>query len=346
MLDELAEPRPAQNMVDWLHSELQAVKQLTGHLSQQTEQLRSAFFELGDQNESSDGRFDTIEVALQSIPQLFDEVGQIRDEVVHLREEQVTLRSLLDEIARGWVGEFERDRRERTELYRRIEAVQREVEGITNRQNHVEEATRHAHEGVAETHHEIETTQRSIEAMERRVDRSIEAANRIDSTAALFAAAIDSLKNQDDVLTERVRLAGDVARRVEEELTAVKQEHGLYHVILDKIELQRAERVRVDDRLAELDAGVDEMRGRFESLIQALTALDGRTHGHGERLNLVQNDMEVVRVQIMEQLQKMADLQERLRRKRLEELDREVKELKRYTIKLAEENGSAYGDGR
>ena len=91
---------------------------------------------------------------------------------------------------------------------------------------------------------------------------------------------------------------------------------------------------------------VDELRGRFESLIQALTALDGRTHGHGERLNLVQNDIETVRVQIMEQLQKMADLQERLRRKRLEELDREIKELKRYAIKLAEESGAGYGDGR
>jgi SMC interacting uncharacterized protein involved in chromosome segregation len=117
-------------------------------------------------------------------------------------------------------------------------------------------------------------------------------------------------------------------------------------VILDKIELQRAERVRVDDRLALLDEAVDEMRGRFESFVQALTALDGRTHGHNERLNLVQNDLEVLRTQIMEQLLKMADLQERLRRKRLEELDRELKELKRFNIKLAEETGAGYGDGR
>lgn len=344
MTDATLEPRPGQNMLDWLFTEVRAVQQQTAHLRQQAEQMQAALVDVGDKIGALEGRLSQAYASLEHLPQIFDQLGQVRDEVGRLQETQAALRSLLDQVGRGWAVEFERDRRERTELYRRIEALDREIEGVANRQNRVEEASRHLHETVAGGLLQIEQVQRLIEALERRVDRSIEAANRIDSTAALFAAAIDALKNQDEVLAERVRLAGEVARRVEEQLDAIQREQGLYHVILDKIELQRAERTRVDDRLATLEAGLDDLQTRVEAAAQAFSLLDGRTRGHSERLDLLQQDMDALRGQVREQLQRMAELQERLRRRRLEEIDREIKELKRYAIKLSEENGASYGD--
>ena len=346
MTDPTRQPRPGQNMVDWLHGEVQSLKQTTAYLRQQAEQTQVAAVDVGDKLYMVEGRVEQVSAGLANLPQIFDTLGETKEEIARLREEQAALRALLDQVGRGWAVEFERDRRERAELYRRIETLERELQGNANRQNHVEEASRRVYDAVAGNVLQMEEVQRSIEAVERRVDRSIEAANRIDGTATLFAAAIDSLKNQDEVLTERIRLASEVTRRVEEDLVAIQQEQGLYHVILDKIELQRAERTRVDDRLAALEAGLDELQTRLESLAQVLGLLEGRGRGYGERLGLIQNDLEALREHIMEQLQKMAELQERLRRRRLEEIDRELKELKRYSIKLAEENGAGYGDGR
>lgn len=346
MIDDVPGSLPGQDMVDWLHGELQAVKQLTSHLKQQTEQTQATLVDLGEKLRITDSRFDQVSTALAGLPQLFDGLGQTKEELARLREDQAALRSLLEEIGRGWAVEFERDRRERAELYRRLEGLERELQGTTNRQNHIEEATRRAHETMAAGALHLEQVERSIEALERRVDRGIEAANRIDGTATLFAAAIDALKNQDEVLTERIRLAAEVTRRVEEELSAIRQEQGLYHVILDKIELQRAERAHVDDRLAALERGFDELQTRLEAVVQAVSVLNSRNQGYSERITLLQTEVEQLRAYVLEQLQKMADLQERLRRRRLEDIDREIKELKRFAIKLAEENGADYGDVR
>jgi chromosome segregation ATPase len=137
--------------------------------------------------------------------------------------------------------------------------------------------------------------------------------------------------------TERTRVASDVAHRLESTLGQQLQELQRIELLAERVELHRAERQRLEDRALRLEEELADLRARAEKLEQQ----DGRLHAHQQglasRLDALQEHVDLQRAALHEQLRRLTGSQERTKRRQIQELEREVREMRQYVADLADQ---------
>jgi chromosome segregation ATPase len=132
-------------------------------------------------------------------------------------------------------------------------------------------------------------------------------------------------------------VALEAARRVEALVESEKRDLQALSQLAERMELLRVERQRLEERLAQAEESVEELRGLFARQEQLVSVLDGRTQGYLGRLEALREEILRHRQEFVDHLLKLSNGQERLKRRQIEELEREIKEMKQHAIGLAEE---------
>jgi chromosome segregation ATPase len=272
-----------------------------------------------------------------AIVPLQEEMRQLKEVLARLQEQQVNARGQLEETVRQRMTEAERGRVEVADLRRRLEDLERQVEGWLDRQSGVEDSARRYQEGIALASARAESMEQRLGALEGRASRNHEATNRIDQEISRIDAAIQGLEREDDLQSERARVALEAARRVEAEVESERRDLRALTELSERMELLKVERQRMEDRLAQVEENANELRGLLAHQEQLLSVLDGRTQGYLGRLESLREEILRHRQEFVEHLLKLSGGQEQLKRRQIEELEREIKELKHHAVGLTEE---------
>ena len=173
--------------------------------------------------------------------------------------------------------------------------------------------------------------------VEGKAARGVEGANRAEQTLTQVEATILSLQQEDEAMSERARATADVLQRLQATQTENLEELKRLELLAERIELHRAERQRLEDRALRLEEELQDLRGRAENSEHLQGRLGGQQQGLSSRLDSLQEMAEEQRELLVDQIRKLTGTQDRPKRRQIQELERELREMKQFDADVSRE---------
>jgi chromosome segregation ATPase len=262
------------------------------------------------------------------LPVMQEQVRQLSGLLDRIQDTEVLIDSKFETLDRLLNEERGRDQSEKNDLYRRVQDLERRSELAAERQSGIDEAYRRFQEESARSHIQYQGFAQRLEAVEGRSGRTVDALTRVEQAHAEHESAIRALRREDDVLAERARLAHEVASRLDADLHAQAEEYRALPLLAERVELLRAERQRLEDRVSRLEGTVEDAAQRLEREEETSAQVDVRLKAHDGRIEHVHASMTDHRRTLNEQLLKLNQMLERMKRRQIDELERDTKELR------------------
>lgn len=322
--------------IGWLESELRETRGAVAKLAQAIEQWQGQSWELGNRIHKVEEAVAAIFPRLAAIPEVEGQLHQLRDVVARANEQQVTLGGRVNEMGRQVETNVERDRQILNEFALRVDGVERVATTSGARFDALDEGSRRAMEAITLVRQRLEEFGRAVDAIETRVARLGETGSRVDHEFARLSTEIDTLRRQDEITSERVQAYTEMIKRVEGQIAVVAADTAVKQDVLEQIELRAVESRRVEERISAIEAAAETLRDHDDEVSRRLTLLDGRLKGFQERLVGMHRDVAAHRALVAEQFQRLNELQERLKRRRLEELERDLREIRVAAFRMEE----------
>jgi chromosome segregation ATPase len=197
----------------------------------------------------------------------------------------------------------------------------------------LDEASRRAMEAVTFVRQRIDELERVVEGFETRMTRLAETSGRTEHEFARLGGEIETLHRQDATQAERVQIYTEMLKRLESQISLVSSEVAVKQDVLERIELARLELHRLEERISVQEAHTGELRDADEETRRLITLLDGRDRGMNDRLIGLQNDLANYRTIVAEQFHRLHQAQERARRRQIEDLEREIREMRTHAFR-------------
>jgi chromosome segregation ATPase len=323
--------------VAWLEDELRESKTMIARQQQAIDQLTGQVWELTDALHRAEDLLATLPPRLESVSDYESQLRRVKDDVGGEHERGLALESRLGEIVRIQQTESERERAVLNDLVHRMEGVERMLQGHTPRFDTLDEATRRSIEAVAFVRQRLDELDRSLEGVDGRVTRIAESGGRTEHEFARLTGEIEALHRQDGAIAERVQVYTEILKRLESQIAVVSSEVAVKQDVIERIELARVELHRLEERIFVQEAVATELREADEDVARQIAMLDGRDRGHADRLTGLQNDLANYRGAVSEQFSRLHQSQERARRRQIEDLEREIREMRTHAFRPVED---------
>lgn len=323
-----AQLQSGQDLTSWLHEQLGALRAQMGRMAQQGDQLQAALLDVNEKLRDSEARMREMTARTMGLPVMQDQVRQLTGLLDRIQDAEVLIDTKFEVLDRQSGEERKRDQGEKNDLYRRVQDLERRSESQGERQAGVDDANRRFQEDVARAHLQAQGAVQRLDALETKTARTLEALTRLEGTNAETETALRALRREDDVLAERARLAYDVAMRIENEMQAQAEEYRTLPLLAERVELLRAERQRLEDRVSRAEEALGDATLRLERQEESAAQLDARMKAHDGRVDGVQAVSLDYRRNLNDQLLKLNQMIERMKRRQVDELERDVKELR------------------
>jgi chromosome segregation ATPase len=174
-----------------------------------------------------------------------------------------------------------------------------------------------------------------VEQFGLRLDRSIEV-NR-DLEERIKEVVLGDLDDRFDVVYERLQVVGEMVKRNEDLIATVANERSLRQELLDELSVWREEHNRIDGRLNVLEESADKVLAQMDKMHGELALLEGRHSGLGERVANMRRDIAEVVDHVREEFAKYNTMLEKQRRKQIQVLEQELREMKFHAFRPPEE---------
>lgn len=327
----------AAGPIAWLQDELYQLKSEVAQLGQQQGHLRALASDMSEAMHLLEAALREASLGARQVPRLQEEINQAVALIVQLQDQQKsTEEQLAAQAQRRRDGEG-RDQQELLEFARRLEQLEREVSAWRDRQAGVDEVGRRFQEGLSVVRHQLQQIEQRVEGTESKAARGLEGANRAEHTLTEVEATILGLQREDETIAERARVASEVAHRLESVLNERMHELERLEMLAERIELHRAERQRLEDRAARLEEEMAALHGKAEQQDQDESRLRGRHEGLASRVDSLQEQMETQRTAMFESLRKVLGSESRTKRRQIQELEREIREMTQHVAGLTDQ---------
>ena len=192
---------------------------------------------------------------------------------------------------------------------------------------------------VSQTVQTVIERQREVEARVQqlglRLDRAIEVNRDLDKT--IREALINEQEDRFDVVFERLQLIGEMVKRSDDLIREVAAERSLRQEVIDEVAVWREEHARIDGRLNALEGVADRVLSQVDKVQGEITLLEGRHSGLGERVASIRRDIAEIVDHVREEFAKYNQMTEKQRRKQIQVLEQELREMKFHAFKPPEE---------
>lgn len=323
--------------IDWLQAELQSERAHSARLSQQVEQLQAMVLDLAEQVRAIEDQQRDVAAQAANAALVQDGIIAIQDVLNRVQEAQTAISARIDRLERERATEMERQRANVNDLYHRVQSIERDVQSWNDRQASLEDFSRRFQEALSKEELALRSIETRADSAETHSARAVESANRVEHRLAEVERVLADLKREDETLNERIRLAQKVAHRLEGQVEASKEGCRDLPALRERVELLRAERQRVEDRATKLEAAVYALETWRQKQEHIATTLDARSQALDTRLSEMQEKLDEYRTLLIGQLLKLHQSQERLKRRQIEDLEREIKELRKHAASLKDE---------
>jgi len=320
--------RLPQDGIAWMIDEINQLKAQVGRLHQQGDQTQAALVDLNESVRDVEGRIREILAKTMGLPAFQEQMRQLASLLERIQDAEVLIDTKFEMLERATGEERSRDQQEKNDLFRRVQDLERRTESLNERQSSVDDAHRRFQEEVSRAHLQYQGLNSRLEGVESKAARSLDAIARLEQEHGEIEGAIRALRREDDVLEERARLAHEVAQRLETALQEQAEEYRVLPMLQERVELLRAERQRLEDRTSRLEETVADEVTRLERQEEAAAHFDVRLKAQESRIDSVHNATLDFRRTLADQLLKLNQMIERMKRRAVDELERDIKELR------------------
>lgn len=339
MNDPRNETRPGgADMLNWLQDQVGQLKAQIARISQQGEQTQAAVLDVNEKLRDAETKVRELTGKTLGLPAMQEQVRALGGLLERIQDAEVMIDTKFELLERTSGDERTRDQSEKNDLYRRVQDLERRSESIGERQTAVDDATHRFQDEVSRSHLLYQGLNQRLETVETKTGRNLDAIVRVEQQLAEAEQAVRALRREDDVLAERARLAHEVAARLENELRAMEETQRVLPLLQERVELLRAERQRLEDRTSRNEEAIEDARTRLEREEDFTTHVDARMKTYEARVEHVHGVTLDFRRTLTEQLLKLNQLLERMRRREIEEAERQVKELRVHATQLKSED--------
>ena len=336
MVKEVASETQA-GALGWTQDQIYQLKSQVAQLEQQLEQLTTMLTKTNDSLRTMATTLQEASLGASQTPRLQEEINQSAALIMQLLDQQAEADKRLDELGRRReVGE-ERDQQDWSEVAKRTEQLERQVLLWHDRQSGVDEVGRRFQEGLSLLRQQAQQMEQRLELAEGKAARGVEGANRAEHTLTQVEATILALQQEDEALTERSRMTADVVQRLEITQTENLEELKRLELLAERIELHRAERHRLEDRALRREEELQHLPGRPENAEQPQGRVGGQQPGRYSAPRPPQEMVEEQRDLLVDQIRKLTGTQDRTKRRQIQELERELREMKQFVADLSRE---------
>jgi chromosome segregation ATPase len=338
MHDPQSEERAgSQDVVHWLQDQVGQIRAQLGRTQQQGDQIQAAILDVNEKLRDADGRLRELSAKTVGVPVMQDQMRQVSGLLERIQDAEVLIDTKFEMIERTHSEERHRGQSETNDLYRRLQDLERLSEAVAERQATIDDSNRRFQDDVSRTHLQHQALLQRMETVESKSVRSVDAVTRMEQAYSEIESALRALRREDDVLAERARIAHDVASRVETEMQAQVEEYRTLHLLVERVELLRAERQRLEDRTSRVEESLEDTRLRIERQEDVANQVEARLKSHDGRIEHVHTSTLDYRRSLSDQLLKLNQMIERMKRRQVEELERQVKELRVQSSQLKNE---------
>jgi chromosome segregation ATPase len=327
----------------------QAIGEILTWLEQQLRESREdqtrAFIEIDQirrQTQDMAADVDAAERAVREIDPKFvpfhgvpDKINGLAETIERVRQQLVAHQASFDNTVRQLRAEADYDREERAEAGKRVDATASQLGLVMSDVTQVQ----HQASQVSQTMQTVIERQREVEARVQqlglRLDRAIEVNRDLDKT--IREALINEQEDRFDVVFERLQLIGEMVKRSDDLIREVAAERSLRQEVIDEVAVWREEHARIDGRLNALEGVADRVLSQVDKVQGEITLLEGRHSGLGERVASIRRDIAEIVDHVREEFAKYNQMTEKQRRKQIQVLEQELREMKFHAFKPPEE---------
>lgn len=322
-------------LLTWLEGQLRAAREEQARSTAYLDQLRRQVHDLSEQLDAAERAIREMEPRLLPFRGLPDKLNAIDQAMEELRQAVSAVRAESEHQQRLLRAESEYDRQERSEAIRRIDAATHQLGLVLADLAQVQQQTSQVAQQLQALLERQRDVEQQVQQFGLRLDRTIEV-NR-DLEERVKQVVLGDLDDRFDVVFERLQVVGEMVRRNEELISAVAHERDYRQELIDEIALWREEHHRIDNRLNQLEALTDRLVGTVDKLQGEITLLEGRHSGLGERVATMRRDIAEVVDHVREEFAKFNAMYEKQRRKQIQVLEQELREMKFHAFRPPEE---------
>jgi chromosome segregation ATPase len=335
MFDPESTSAPAgHELMTWLQDQVGALKAQSGRNAQQGDQVQAALLDLNEKVREAEGRIRELSAKTMGVPAMQEQMRQLSGLLDRIQDTELLIDTKFEVMERQTHEERSRDQAEKNDLYRRVQDLERRAEALVERQSGIDDAARRYQEDVSRSHISVQALTQRLDALETKTGRNLDTLMRLEQAHGEAEAAIRALRREDDALAERARLAHEVALRLEAEVHSKDEEFRELPLIAERVELLRAERQRLEDRVSRMEETLVDVGLRVERQEETAAQMDARMKSHDARIEHVHTSTLDYRRALTDQLLKLNQMLERMKRRQVEELERDVKELRTQSNQL------------
>jgi DNA repair exonuclease SbcCD ATPase subunit len=338
MHDPHSEQRAGGDVILWLQDQVGQLRAHLGRTQQQGDQVQAAILDVNEKLRDAEGRLRELGARTVGLPTMQEQMRQVSGLLERIQDAEVLIDTKFEQLERTQGDEHTREQAERNDAYRRLQELERRAESLGERQASVDDTTRRFAEEVSRSHVQLQGLGQRMEAVESKTGRNLDAMTRIEQAHSEIESAVRALRREDDVLAERARLAHEVAARLETEMHTQAEEYRAIPLLAERVELLRAERQRLEDRTSRVEESLEDARTRLERQEDVAGQTEARLKAHDARIDHVHSSTLDYRRSLTDQLLKLNVMLERMKRRQVEELERQVKELRVQSNQLKSED--------
>lgn len=322
-------------IITWLEQQVREGREEHARAMMEIDQLRRQIHDMADQintNERLVREVDPKFVPFKGVP---DKIRLLNENTEHIRQALSANHAEISNAMRLLRAETEYDRQERGEAAKRIDSAVSQLGLVLADVAQVQHQTSQ----ISQTFQQMIERERELEArveqLGLRLDRAIEV-NR-DIEERIKDVIITDQDDRFDVIFDRLQVVGEMVKRNEDIVSTVANERSLRQEVLDEVSVWRDEHSRIDGRINVLEEFADKVLSKVDKVAGEIALLEGRHSGLGERVAGIRRDIAEVVDHVRDEFAKYNQMMEKQRRKQIQVLEQELREMKFHAFRPPEE---------
>ena len=325
-----AEPalRPADEALAELETRLRAQQAIGEDLRVELVQLRRRVEALAEQSVETERAAQAVGPELANYRGLPARAAELARDAEQLRTQLTETRNALATAERTRDAEALTASRELAAAMRQLERLDARVEQLAaaaaTRETQLQQLSG-ALAAFAEWRRETEGRGEEIDL---RLQRLSELAEEIEGR--VLEAAAQRQERPLATIHERLQILAGMAQRAEERIEELRAERHLAVDVEKELDARRAEYERVEGRVSRAEGEMERLAGLIEEARAATLLVEGRHTGLAERVSLIGRDIAEMVDHVRAEFERFGRMQEQSRRKQIEALEQELREMKAH----------------
>lgn len=325
-----AEPalRPADEALAELETRLRAQQSISEDLRVELVQLRRRVEALAEQSIETERAAQAVGPELANYRGLPARAAEMARDAEQLRTQLTETRNALATAERTRDAEALTASRELAGAVRQLERLDDRIDllaaAAATRETQLQQLS-DALAGFVEWRRETEARGEQIDL---RLQRLSELAEEIEGR--VLEAAAQRQERPLETIHERLQILAGMAQRAEERIEELRAERHLAVDVEKELDARRAEYERVEGRVSRAEGEMERLVRLIEEVRAATLLVEGRHTGLAERVSQIGRDIAEMVDHVRAEFERFGKMQEQSRRKQIESLEQELREMKAH----------------